>query len=185
MSYAQRPTNIYPTSSNSSLTNHTSTSISSLRQPSQSLLQTRINAKRAELDNLRQLRDLSANLANQLSTLEAKLTTLRDGTQSVALVLANWENVLRAISMAATWHMLPRQEMRQGQANANAAVKVPRPSAQDQDGADADVEGGDEGDSTGTKTKEEGKRHVQARKTQTLPVPLVRIPVQPKEEGGG
>ncbi|KIV83767.1 hypothetical protein PV11_05762 [Exophiala sideris] len=165
MSYAQRPTNIYPTSSKSSLTNHTSTSISSLRQPSQSLLQTRINAKRAELDNLRQLRDLSANLASQLSTLEAKLTTLRDGTQSVALVLANWENVLRAISMA--------------------AMKVPRPSAQDQDGADADVEGGDEGDSTGTKMKEERKRHVQARKTQTLPVPLVRIPVQPKEEGGG
>ncbi|KAI1612596.1 DASH complex subunit Dad2-domain-containing protein [Exophiala viscosa] len=165
MSYAPRPTNIHPHPSNSSLTNHTSTSIPSLRQPSQSLLQTRINAKRAELDNLRQLRDLSANLANQLSTLEAKLTTLRDGTQSVALVLANWDNVLRAISMA--------------------AMKVPRPSAQDQDDAETHPETGDEDDNTETKTKRQGEGHVQPRTTQTLPVPLVRIPVQPKGEGGG
>lgn len=87
---------------------NTTSSSSGLRQPShshshsQSLLQTRIAAKRAELENLRALRDLSANLATQLSTLEEKLGTLRDGSQSVALVLANWENVLRAINMAAS-----------------------------------------------------------------------------------
>lgn len=66
------------------------------------MLQARIAAKRAELDNLRQLRDLSGNLASQLAGLEAKLSTLRDGAQSVALVLANWQNVLRAINMAAS-----------------------------------------------------------------------------------
>ncbi len=64
-------------------------------------LQTRIEAKRAELQSLQQLRDLSADLAGRLAALEQKLGTLRDGTQSVALVLANWDNVLRAISMAA------------------------------------------------------------------------------------
>jgi len=55
-----------------------------------------------------QLRDLSANLANQLSTLEQKLGTLKDGAHSVALVLANWENVLRAINLAASKN-LPSQ----------------------------------------------------------------------------
>ncbi|KEF57709.1 uncharacterized protein A1O9_05627 [Exophiala aquamarina CBS 119918] len=87
-------------------------SLSMSNTQSQSHLHSRIASKRAELENLRQLRDLSADLATQLAALEAKLGTLRDGTQSVALVLANWENVLRAISMA--------------------AVKVPRPTGDEQ-----------------------------------------------------
>ncbi|KAK6351760.1 hypothetical protein TWF718_004906 [Orbilia javanica] len=60
----------------------------------------RINEKKIELENLKQLRDLSANLAKQLRELEAKLGTLSDGTEVVATVLANWHNVLRAISLA-------------------------------------------------------------------------------------
>ncbi|GKZ52058.1 DASH complex subunit dad2 [Aspergillus brasiliensis] len=84
---------------------------SSFRQPSQqstmsqqqsSVLASRIAAKRAELDNLRQLRDMSAALALQMQALQDKLGTLKDGTEAVACVLANWDNVLRAISMAST-----------------------------------------------------------------------------------
>ncbi|KAJ5602166.1 hypothetical protein N7510_011700 [Penicillium lagena] len=78
-----------------------------LRQPSSSqaqqqssALSTRIAAKKAELDNLRQLRDLSGTLAMQMQALESKVSTLKDGTEAVACVLANWENVLRAISIA-------------------------------------------------------------------------------------
>lgn len=105
MSYAHRPLN-----ANASANSNSNTSTTSLRHPagsssnsqSHSYLQTRINAKRAELTHLLELRDLSANLAGQLGTLEEKLSTLKDGTQSVALVLANWENVLRAIGMAAS-----------------------------------------------------------------------------------
>jgi len=89
------------TGSASSLLRHPASSSTSSSQ-SQSHLQSRIASKRAELENLRQLRDLSADLATQLTALEEKLATLRDGTQSVALVLANWDNVLRAISMAAS-----------------------------------------------------------------------------------
>jgi len=47
-----------------------------------------------------QLRDLSGALATQMGALEEKLATLRDGTEAVACVLSNWDNVLRAISMA-------------------------------------------------------------------------------------
>lgn len=75
----------------------TSTSTSA----STSHLQARIAQKRAELTHLQSLRDSSATLASQLSVLETKLSTLKDGAQSVALVLANWDNVLRAIGMAA------------------------------------------------------------------------------------
>ncbi|KAF3907264.1 hypothetical protein ABW20_dc0107397 [Dactylellina cionopaga] len=60
----------------------------------------RINEKKIELENLKQLRDLSANLAKQLRELEDKLGTLTNGTEVVATVLANWHNVLRAISLA-------------------------------------------------------------------------------------
>lgn len=37
-----------------------------------------------------------------MGVLEEKLATLRDGTEAVACVLANWDNVLRAISMASS-----------------------------------------------------------------------------------
>ena len=53
-----------------------------------------------ELENLKQLRDLSAGLAGQMQQLEEKLATLSNGTEAVAAVLGNWHNVLRAIHMA-------------------------------------------------------------------------------------
>ncbi|MCJ1412312.1 hypothetical protein MMC19_006406, partial [Ptychographa xylographoides] len=44
-------------------------------------LAARINEKRAELENLKQLRDLSANLATQMQALEQRLSTLSNGTE--------------------------------------------------------------------------------------------------------
>lgn len=41
----------------------------------------RIAEKKAELDNLKQLRDLSAAVASQMEALEEKLSTLSDGTE--------------------------------------------------------------------------------------------------------
>ena len=66
------------------------------------ILLARINEKKAELENLKQLRDLSAGLAEQMQNLEEKLAMLSDGTQAVAAVLSNWHNVLRAINMASS-----------------------------------------------------------------------------------
>ncbi|KAI4208509.1 MAG: hypothetical protein LQ346_000019 [Caloplaca aetnensis] len=84
----------------------------SLRQPSLGGLQAsssqspmllaRINEKKTELENLKQLRDLSAGLATQMQTLEEKLATLSDGTEAVAAVLSNWHTVLQAINMASS-----------------------------------------------------------------------------------
>ena len=71
----------------------------SISSSQSSALQTRINQKRLELENLQQLRDLSAQLANQMSTLEEKLAILRDGTESVAEVLKNWNNVLAVLKL--------------------------------------------------------------------------------------
>ncbi|MCJ1334607.1 hypothetical protein MMC10_011319 [Thelotrema lepadinum] len=65
-------------------------------------LVTRINEKKEELENLTQLRDLSAQLAGQMETLKGRVEVLGRGTEAVAAVLANWHNVLRAISMAST-----------------------------------------------------------------------------------
>ncbi|KAF3936408.1 hypothetical protein ABW19_dt0202741 [Dactylella cylindrospora] len=45
----------------------------------------RINEKKIELENLKQLRDLSAGLAKQLRELESKLDTLTNGTEGMFL----------------------------------------------------------------------------------------------------
>lgn len=94
MSYGPRPT---------ALPSHIRPS-SGLANPSastqSSALQARINEKKAELENLKQLRDLSGGLAGQMQQLEEKLSTLSSGTEAVAAVLGNWNNVLRAIHMA-------------------------------------------------------------------------------------
>lgn len=47
----------------------------------------RVNEKRAELENLRELRDLSAAVAAQMESLEQKLAILSDGTEGVSVVL--------------------------------------------------------------------------------------------------
>lgn len=46
----------------------------------------RIEAKKAELENLTQLRDLSNALASQMQALEAKLATLKDGTECMSTI---------------------------------------------------------------------------------------------------
>ena len=46
-----------------------------------SILSARIASKRAELEDLKQLRDVSGALASQMEVLEQKLSTLRDGTE--------------------------------------------------------------------------------------------------------
>ncbi|KAK5997808.1 DASH complex subunit DAD2 [Cladobotryum mycophilum] len=83
-------------------------SMSHMRAPSSSLaaasqspaLVARIEEKRAELEHLKELRDLSAAVATQMEALEQKLSTLSDGTEAIATVVGNWHNVLRAINMA-------------------------------------------------------------------------------------
>ncbi|KAI0843401.1 DASH complex subunit Dad2-domain-containing protein [Hypoxylon sp. FL0890] len=68
----------------------------------------RVNEKKAELENLKELRDLSAAVANQMEALEQKLATLSDGTEAIATVVGNWHNVLRAINMASAKIPSPR-----------------------------------------------------------------------------
>lgn len=47
------------------------------------LLLARINEKKAELESLRELRDLSAQMAGQMEMLEEKLATLAGGTEGM------------------------------------------------------------------------------------------------------
>ncbi|KAI0025693.1 DASH complex subunit Dad2-domain-containing protein [Xylariomycetidae sp. FL0641] len=73
-----------------------------------SALLARINEKKAELDNLKELRELSAAVADQMEALEQKLATLSDGTEAIATVVGNWHNVLQAINMASAKIPNPR-----------------------------------------------------------------------------
>ncbi|KAK4575232.1 DASH complex subunit dad2 [Recurvomyces mirabilis] len=121
MAYAHRqttlPSHIRPSSG---FANNASASTQS------SALQARINEKRVELENLKQLRDLSGGLAGQMQQLEEKLATLSNGTEAVAAVLGNWNNVLRAIHMAST--KIPRPKDDDADADApTAEEEIPLP----------------------------------------------------------
>ncbi|PHH85762.1 hypothetical protein CDD83_11201 [Cordyceps sp. RAO-2017] len=84
-----------------SLSTHMRAGSGSASTSSQSpALVARIEEKKAELENLKELRDLSAAVAGQMEALQQKLLTLSDGTEAIATVMSNWHNVLRAINMA-------------------------------------------------------------------------------------
>ncbi|KAF1354893.1 DASH complex subunit Dad2-domain-containing protein [Delphinella strobiligena] len=104
---------------------HPSIASSSSSTSQSSALQHRINEKRAELDNLKQLRDLSAGLAGQMEQLEDKLSTLSDGTEAIATVLSNWHTVLRAIHMASA--QIPQPKSAGGEPNAAEETKPQLP----------------------------------------------------------
>ena len=59
--------------------------------PSQqsSALATRVASKKAELEDLKQLRDLSGVLAVRMQTLEDRIRTLKDGTEGSSLLPKN------------------------------------------------------------------------------------------------
>lgn len=71
MAQAPRPASMFPAGRQSSYP---------VAQQS-SALAARIASKKAELDNLKELRDLSGVLASQMQALEEKLSTLKDGTE--------------------------------------------------------------------------------------------------------
>ncbi|KAJ0339820.1 hypothetical protein COL922a_004038 [Colletotrichum nupharicola] len=89
----------YPTRSLSTRLPGTGSQNASSAGPSPMLV-ARITEKKAELEHLRELRDLSAAVAGQMEALEQKLSTLSDGTEAIAMVIGNWHNVLGAINMA-------------------------------------------------------------------------------------
>ncbi|KAI1815713.1 DASH complex subunit Dad2-domain-containing protein [Poronia punctata] len=73
-----------------------------------SALLARVNEKKAELENLKELKELSAAVADRMEALQQKLATLSDGTEAIATVLGNWHSVLQAINMASAKIPLPQ-----------------------------------------------------------------------------
>ncbi|CAH2353399.1 DASH complex subunit Dad2p [[Candida] railenensis] len=63
-------------------------------------IQQKIAEKRAELEHLNEIKRNSGILTGQLETLSSKLNDIADGTEAVALVLSNWQNVVSAVSLA-------------------------------------------------------------------------------------
>ncbi|KAK1046383.1 DASH complex subunit dad2 [Friedmanniomyces endolithicus] len=111
------PSHIRPRpSSGLGLRNSNPSASTASNNPQTSALHSRIAEKKVELESLRQLRDLSAGLAGQMQQLEEKLATLGTGTEAVAAVMGNWNQVLRAVFMA--------------------SAKIPKPS---KDGEDEEV----------------------------------------------
>ncbi|KAK6465083.1 DASH complex subunit Dad2-domain-containing protein [Scheffersomyces coipomensis] len=62
--------------------------------------QQKIAEKKADLEKLQEFRTLTSELATYLEGIGDRLDHMKDGTESVALILANWQNVVKAISLA-------------------------------------------------------------------------------------
>ncbi|EPQ31844.1 uncharacterized protein PFL1_00043 [Pseudozyma flocculosa PF-1] len=62
--------------------------------------QAKLQAKQAELEGLRALRDLSARMAREMERLADQTDTLVEGGDAVAGVMSQWEGVFRAIQIA-------------------------------------------------------------------------------------
>lgn len=60
----------------------------------------RIADKRADLAMLQEFRQLTALLADNLDQVGDQLETMKGGTESVAMILANWQNVIHSVSLA-------------------------------------------------------------------------------------
>lgn len=60
----------------------------------------KIIEKRADLEKLQEFRQLTNELATSLEQVGEKLDIMKDGTESVSLILANWQNVVKSISLA-------------------------------------------------------------------------------------
>ena len=63
------------------------------------MLVARINEKKAELESLKMLRDLSGGLAAQMQALEDKLSTLSDGTEGQRCCIIYWSQTLTIHTM--------------------------------------------------------------------------------------
>lgn len=87
MAHAPRPTTIFPPGASTGASIRQPKNYLAASQPQSSSLVARIASKKAELENLRQLRDLSGALAAQMQALEDKLSTLNNGTEGVFLAL--------------------------------------------------------------------------------------------------
>ncbi|EGD98770.1 hypothetical protein TESG_06047 [Trichophyton tonsurans CBS 112818] len=94
MSYNKCATAIFPSSVTGTVSSRPGSQSSSLAAL--------VAAKRAELEDIQQLRDTSNALTKQLEALEAKLGTLQNGAEAVACIMANFDSVLKVINMAAS-----------------------------------------------------------------------------------
>ncbi|KAL2362829.1 hypothetical protein RJZ56_004259 [Blastomyces dermatitidis] len=150
-----RPTAVFSSTGTSSSLRQSS--IHPLSSQQSSPLAARIASKRLELENLRQLRDVSGALASQMEALEEKLSTLKDGTEAVACVMANWGNVLSAISMASSESTQTYIDTEYAEANCGYLAKVAAASERDHDAKETE--------------KDE-------QNTPPLPSTLVRIPAE-------
>lgn len=91
MSYAGRPTLPSHLRSASTSNGHSSTNSNAGASP---VLIARINEKKAELASLKELQALSGGLADQMQTLEDKLSTLSDGTEGISSAVGYVQDVL-------------------------------------------------------------------------------------------
>ncbi|EMG50753.1 DAD2 DASH complex subunit DAD2 [Candida maltosa Xu316] len=67
---------------------------------SHTTIQQKIAEKRANLEKLREFKELTDELTDQLENVGSNLETMTNGTTSVGLILATWQNVVQSIALA-------------------------------------------------------------------------------------
>lgn len=66
------------------------------------MLAGRLREKKQELRELQNVQQVSKDLVSELETLATNLSTLSDGTEVVANLMANWTGILKNLQLAST-----------------------------------------------------------------------------------
>lgn len=92
--------------------------------PPNTTIASRLAAKKQELASLTELLRHSSALVSDLQRLAANLDTLSEGTGAVAGVMQNWNNVMRAVALAAlNLSSLEREDYEQGRGGKEGDVE--------------------------------------------------------------
>ncbi|KAI3404364.2 DAD2 [Candida oxycetoniae] len=67
---------------------------------SNSAIYQKISEKRANLEKLREFKNLTNDLANELERIGDQLETMKDGTESIASIMKTWQSVIQSINLA-------------------------------------------------------------------------------------
>ncbi|CDO51901.1 hypothetical protein DV451_000236 [Geotrichum candidum] len=106
---------------------------------------TRLAEKQRELAHFVELQNMSAELVAELELLETRLGNLATGTEKVAVVLQNWGNIARALTLASSNLTNIREEDYEDRANPPLPETLVRIRLDDEDNEFAGDESPEEG----------------------------------------
>ncbi|CAK9435791.1 uncharacterized protein LODBEIA_P04750 [Lodderomyces beijingensis] len=109
-------------------------------------IQQKIAEKKANLEQLREFKQSADQLANELEQIGDYLEVMKDGTTNIAYIVAKWQSVMRAISLASIALVTHQSRTGETPTYPEPLVRIKLSEEEEKFRTDVDVEDGDEGE---------------------------------------